>query len=357
MTLQTFEPPPDHHPFFSPSSGLPRAYFCPASAAFSHALKVAGIITDAPSKADDRAADRGTAIHRAWPPGASTDALDDHDQDLVGRCRAWWAERTGGAGHIEYEIPVQVHSADEKAVSWGWVDGVAVFEEQKHLVVCDIKTHREAPLTPDIWSIQLQAYASGLLSMYQAESADLWAYCPETRTDFHLPVTREDVAEFEALVSLIVRRAREEMGTFQPGPAQCQYCPARAHCPAARDAALELAEVERPTVPADLRRRGELLKRAESACRILGALVDLIKHEAYEGAVPEGYRVVDVRGRRYVPSLADAVGKGVDPMALLRRASISVAKLREACREVGADPGFIEDLPRGKPSKRLMREA
>lgn len=364
VAIQHDRPPEGHHPLFSPSGGLPRAYFCPASATFVHALKQAGIIQPEVTQAGQR----GSDIHRAFPAGAATDHLDDHDQDLVGRCRAWWQSKLEAAGYeperdgaVDYEVPTQVHTAEERAITWGWCDAVAEVKRDgsKHLVVCDVKTHREAPVSADVWSIQLQAYASGLLEMFGAQTAEIWVYCPEVRTEYCLEVDEQGAEEFRALVSLIVDRARKEPGRFHPGPAQCQYCPARAHCPAAREAALELAEVERPQVPVDLRKRGELLQRAESAVKVLGAIVDVIKHDAYEGAVPDGYKVVDVRGRRFVPSLAEAYQHmpGVDAMALLERANISVSKLRDLCKEAGVPVEFLDDLPRGKATKRLMRES
>jgi hypothetical protein len=350
LTRAPFEPPEKHHPFLSPSGGLPRGYLCPGSPFFVHALKAAGFIKEVHSDA----AAKGTLLHEHVDPSVALDALDVDDRELIEKARGFVAAKTKGATHVLYEVPVPIRAANGRLITWGTVDVLALFADG-HAVVIDLKFHRNEPPGKTFFTLQGQGYSLGVMDRYKVERVDCYIYLPRMALEFH--DVYEDAEVLRALVAGIESSVRRHPDVFRPGPEQCQYCEARSRCPSAESYATELTKAP-PTVPADPSARGEMLAKLEAVVGIAESVIDRIKTEAKEGGVvPDGYRVIECQGNRFVPreALTTAAEALNDPTAVLEQCSISVKQFEALLKDKGCDTKFLERLPRKKPTKKILR--
>lgn len=254
------------HSLFS-ASAAGRWINCPGSVVLSHGLpdrssEYAAWGTVAHALADQALAANATSIETSLEPVKQDGYVISVDLEMVECVNAYLghaAELTAGADmtwseqRINYARWLEV--PEDQA--WGTLDLSAVWIEQRHLLIGDLKTGRGVPVAPDN-NEQLMLYAGGkLLELddlgIEVDTIDLAISQPRIQQAPSVwRISRADlVAWLQGRArsgAMSVQMARGYAGnddrlfesTFlSPGEKQCRWCKAKATCPELRGKVVE----------------------------------------------------------------------------------------------------------------------
>lgn len=309
-----------HHPF-SPSS-LERLELCPGSHALSQGLEAK----------TEKIGEEGTLLHEYVPAGLNLDHLDEDQKELVKSCRAyfeqlkaWYPEVTAWS----HEEPLKLVHAFE-ILSEGTADLVG--EAPGYVVIADWKFgYKETTQAEE--NAQVRTYAAMKMGETHIPKAYLHIHHPRLKVSTY---TNMEMAAYKEAVERVQRIRARALDTdamqLNPSDKACEYCPAKALCPALKARSLALSTVHSsqlvdPELMAGLLTKAKMVKKwAESVEYHAKAMA--LKN----GGLP-GYKLRATKGRRSIsdPQKAyDLVCGYFAPMDFMKHCEINIGSLEDA---------------------------
>ena len=313
-------------------SNLRRTELCPGSA------RLCVSVPEPPSSPD---AEAGTDLHARIPPGVSLDDLAIADREIVEGCREivrQYATAKYRQSTTYYEEPLNF-----AGVSAGTADVLIVTGE--HVVVIDWKFGWN-PV--EIENLQVATYATLAMDQWYCNSATVVLWAPRTMrepTVFHF--TGEDADGILARIKAIRETAEgTDALVLQASATACQYCPARAICPALRIEALAAVENGEITIrddqAADYWRAATMAEKWGEAVK--GQIRGMAHHGRNTGlGPPPGIKVGVRRGNRRVSdpqAFYDKVSHRFSIAQFLSACDVKVARLEESYARSRKDEGI-----------------
>lgn len=223
---------------------------CPGSAAASEA---------APERAPSPAAEEGTRAHalaerclrEGLDPHALVDAEDSEAVDMADNvalyleCVRQLTAPQGSELHVEQRVDLTKYVPD----GFGTADAVIYDSSGKSLYVVDYKNGRTPVAAEE--NTQLRCYALGALEAYPEGAVDrVFTVIVQPRSggvkDGDVLTTDELRHWGETVLAPAAQRASAPDAELVPGETQCQWCDARATCPALAAKVLSDAEINHP---------------------------------------------------------------------------------------------------------------
>lgn len=149
-----------------------------------------------------------------------------------------------------------------------------------------------SPVTPATHNLQLRAYALAAMTEYELQECVVDVSQPARDWQTTRTYYAADVAENIAGLKAIIDAARKPDAPLIPGKKQCQYCKAKAQCPALVWNAKQLVTKAEPKTLADYE-IAELLPIAESVEKWCGALKQQAFLALSAGRKIDGYHLTD----------------------------------------------------------------
>lgn len=184
-----------------------------------------------------------------------SEEMAEHVRVYVDHCRSWmtvadevWVERKFNLGALNPPGPM-----------FGTADFVAYVASTKTLVITDLK-YGQGVVVEAVGNPQLRYYALGAAlslaprSCYPIEQVVMQIVQP--RALHPDGVIRQEVISYSDLIEFgaeLMAAAKHALGPdapLVPGEKQCRFCPASGACPAQRDYAQQLAQIEFSVAPA-----------------------------------------------------------------------------------------------------------
>lgn len=288
-----------------PPSGAAVWSRCPGSV-------MLGMETRMPWSESGEAAEEGRQAHTIAERWARGDTTPSGDADMDRGAQLWADTLADMAPLAEWRLEEQVTAPSIHPMVWGTTDGRHYSREHGLLRVGDYK-YGFKPVEPES-NLQLICYAAGVLDAlgingYEDQHTRVELFIVQPRASHRDgPVRRWSVlaSELRPYINQLAAAAGRAMspGATVHAGEQCQYCPARYACPAARDAAgsaADYAQAARPDylTPDALAYEVEALRQAQDAIkyRLTGLeaqAVETIK----QGATVPGWTIEPGQGRR-----------------------------------------------------------
>lgn len=360
-------------------SALERLSRCPASFQLGKQAEAAGLVPPA-----DESADSGTRIHRWLETGeeADWDALSHDEQETAARCEsaridlvASWQPSDGGdiqhlkehrLGLTSFGTAVDVTPETEaELILTGMADHIALDIQARSALVVDYKTGR-GEVEQALRNLQLTGLAVLAAKRWRLKQVRVAIVQPltgePTVADYDAQALNEAAKWLKEVAETAAHPMLEAMGSgveisaseFSAGD-WCQYCPARAICPALREVATSAPDaLEVESLPAEPKAAlsamtaraldfpAQKLADLLHGRRMLGWYVSAIEAAARirleRGESVPGYELRDRAGRRKITDAqkaADAVApllagaEGGSAAALLRCATLSAKSLQD----------------------------
>ncbi len=301
------------------------------------------------------AADEGTQMHEA----AETGKLDDLNPEQIAQVR----ECLDVVDQLQEEISGCIRytelMVDVCGLTFGTADVILLGAHSATLI--DYKFGRIAVEDAET-NLQGQAYALGVFDLFGVDSVTVVFLQP--RCDLRTEHTFTRSADYERMrnrVATVIERAEDPKSSYCPHPTNCQYCGAKARCPALASKALTVAEklpdsLELPAVldPQAITQPDQMALALKLA-PVLIDWADAVKSHALEmvrgGEEIPGYELKHRSGRRVIKQLEsvwDIVHAEFDvPLeGFLPACSISVTSLEKAVKG---------SQPRGKGAEAIRR--
>ena len=291
------------------------------------------------------AADEGTKMHEA----AETGRLDNLNPEQIAQVR----ECLSAVDELQSEIPGAIRYTELQVDVCGLTFGTAdvVLIGTNTATVIDYKMGR-VPVDDAEINLQGWAYALGVFDLFGVDSVKVVFLQPrcDLRTE-HTFTRSADYARMRDRVAAVIEKAEDSNSPYNPHPDNCQYCGAKALCPALTAKAMMVVEKlpERLELPAVM----DPLQIAEPeqmalALRLAPVLIDwadAVKAHALEmvrnGQEIPGYQLKHRSGRRVIKQLEsvwDIVHSEFElPLEqFLPACSISVTSLEKAVKSTQA---------------------
>lgn len=309
-----------HHRFGG--SGMARLMLCPGSYNMSRAV---------PPETPSRAAMRGTLAHEimdgalqsgereAWAAAIPYHNHELYDDDLVNGVQValdYVYEILDAYGdecelHCEREFILDCEADDDVG---GYCDVAIWVPSLGILYIIDYKNGVVAVEAEG--NKQVKFYATGAVEQYFHGAETIIGVIVQPNS-FHkngsirqFICDRSDIDEYKSEVNAAIAAAKDPNAPLRPSEYACEWCPARAFCPARETAALAVASKTFATVkmlgtdglPDPVNLSGDRLADIMSKADILRGWLDDVEKAAYSmmmsgGQVP-GYKLVEAQARR-----------------------------------------------------------
>jgi hypothetical protein len=291
------------------------------------------------------AAEEGTQMHEA----AETNCFDGLNSEQISQVR----DCLSAVDELQSEIPGAIRYTELQVDVCGLTFGTAdvVIIGANTATVIDYKMGR-VPVDDAETNLQGWAYALGAFDLFGVDSVKVVFLQPrcDLRTE-HTFTREKDYERMRDRVAAVIERAEDPESPYCPHPTNCQYCGAKATCPALASKALAVAEklpdsLELPAVfnPQEITQPDQMALALKLA-PVLIAWADAVKAHALEmvrgGEEIPGYELKHRSGRRVIKELEsvwDIVNTsfGVSLENFLPACSISVTSLEKAVKSVQA---------------------
>jgi CRISPR/Cas system-associated exonuclease Cas4 (RecB family) len=289
------------------------------------------------------AADEGTKMHEA----AETGRLDELNPEQIAQVR----ECLVAVDEMQLEIPGCIRypelQVDVCGLTFGTADVVLIGTNTA--TVIDYKMGR-IPVDDAEDNAQGWAYALGVFDLFGVDSVKVVFLQPRCDLRTEHTFTREnDYQRMRDRVAAVIEKAEDPKSPYNPHPDNCQYCGAKALCPALTAKAMMVAEklperLELPQVMDPLEiSEPEQMALALRLAPVLIEWADAVKSHALEmvrnGQEIPGYQLKHRSGRRVIKQLEsvwDIVHAEFDlPLeGFLPACSISVTSLEKAVTSI-----------------------
>jgi hypothetical protein len=310
-----------HHPF-SPSS-LERIELCPGSYALSQGME---------ERQETDIAEEGNLLHLSVPESQSIDTLAEDQKELVESCRTyvrqlkeWYPEVTGWA----YETPLKLVK-DFEILSAGTPDLVG--EAPGYIVVADWKFGFKET-TPADKNIQVRTYGTMKMSERRIPRAFLHIHHPRLNVSTDARMEMDGYTETIERVKAIRAAALDtDVMRLNPSEKACEYCPAKAMCPALKARGLSLAKVHSsqlidPEVMGGLLTKAKMVKKWAESVEYHAKMMAL-----RNGGLP-GYKLRAMKGRREITNAQaafDLLSAYFTPQEYMAHCEVGVGALETA---------------------------
>ena len=292
-----------------------------------------------------RAADEGTMMHDA----AETGHLDGLNPEQIAQVR----ECLSAVDQLQEEIPGCTRftelQVDVCGLTFGTADVVLIGAHTA--TVIDYKMGR-IPVDDAEVNLQGWAYALGTFDLFAVDEVKVVFLQPRCDLQTEHTFTREkDYDRMRDRVATVIERAEEKESPYCPHPTNCQYCGAKARCPALASKALAVVEklpdaLELPAVfnPQEITQPAQMALALKLA-PVLIEWAEAVKAHALEmvrgGEEIPGYELKHRSGRRVIKELSsvwDIVRENFEvPLEqFLPACSISVTSLEKAVKSAQA---------------------
>ena len=297
-----------HHPYYSPSSGLPLAMLCPGSKNLIDWL----IKTDQlPAQVVEDWQTEGTLLHSKMFPGEDLEGLDEEQTAIVEEIREEVAKIVRGAISVEYEVRLVIRDQAGNVLTYGTADIVAVFPGK--VVVIDAKFGRLVHRT--FLTVQGLGYCVGAMQQFDKPKADFWSLHPRIRVygndgqDIGMQVHRQhfdnaipgqDAVEY---VRQIIGTAEMSPNDYRPSLNACHFCKALGACKAAEKKNMSLVE-RNEQMPAEPAEFDDYYRKLKAAEKWVKAAVTEWRQKLSQGQPSNGYYLLATKGKRKVGDVA-----------------------------------------------------
>jgi len=219
------------------------------------------------------AAEEGTAMHHAAETGDLT-GLNPEQMAQVAECIEYTNEVVELAQEIHRELRL-----DCMGLTWGTADVVAIYPDHGHII--DYKFGRNPVDDADV-NAQGWAYALGVFHQFPVQWVTVHFLLPRQDEATRHTFTRSQIPMLRTRIAAIIERAELPNPPLNPDPKACQYCAAKATCPALAEKALMIPKGNHWDLPAEL--DPAAITDPNQMSRVLG-IVPLI--EAWASSVRE----------------------------------------------------------------------
>jgi hypothetical protein len=310
--------PGTHHPH-SPSA-LEAQELCPGRFKMCQGLPE--------QQSDD--ADEGTMIHERVVT-RSLEGLTAEQAELVVYC-CEFLERF--PGKWMQEQPLTLLNDDFETLTAGTADAV-LKRDDGTVIVVDWKMGRKKVTDPE-YNIQLQAYGCAAMQTYGAETCQVWVVQPRIKNEQCAQFTANDIQGVTERIQSIIATAHAPGLNLIPGEKQCQYCRAKAGCPAQREMVTSVVKRHASdlTDPNMLSMALDVATEAEKWARA-------VKHQAREmlfnGEDIPGYMLKNKSGAREVENAEEfynAAAQVLSHAEVMKYCSFNIGKVEDAYARV-----------------------
>lgn len=338
---------------------------CPGSVAASKGMEDKGSIFAA----------EGTAAH-ALAEHCLVNVV--HPSDCVGQVFEGWTVDEEMAEHVqtyvdyvrqltgEHFYEVHVDFSPWVSEGFGTSDAVVINTGEKSITVIDLKYGKGVEVDADNNS-QAQLYALGALNEYgdMCDIETINVVIVQPRRD-HISEWQTDVKSLMTFAAKATQSAEEALkpnAKRYPGEKQCQWCQAKATCPALKDYTEQALMVQfddiSPTAlkPVDQLTDEQLTQALEAKKLIVGwldAVEQRITDKLVDGEAFPGYKLVEGRSLRQWADEQIAIktlSEQYNEEQLYKKSFISPAQAEKLVGKKNAT--MLEELivkPRGKPT-------
>jgi hypothetical protein len=280
---------------------------------------------------------------------AETGRLNGLNPEQIAQVR----ECLDAVDNLQEEIPRAIRytelQVDVCGLTFGTADVVLIGAHTA--TVIDYKMGR-VPVDDAETNLQGWAYALGVFDLFGVDSVKVVFLQPrcDLRTE-HTFSRAKDYARMRDRVAAVIERAEDQESPYCPHPTNCQYCGAKARCPALASKALAIVEklpdaLELPTVfnPREITQPDQMALALRLA-PVLIEWAEAVKAHALEmvrgGEEIPGYELKHRSGRRVIKELEsvwDIVHAEFElPLEqFLPACSISVTSLENAVKSIQA---------------------
>lgn len=254
------------------------------------------------------AAEEGTLMHEAAETG-DLSKLTPEQVAQVQECLDYLAPLEDGADEVSKELRL-----DCAGLTWGTADRVIIRGGGDHAHVVDFKFGRWPVDDADV-NLQGWAYAVGAFHMFPVERVTVHFLIPRIDTATrHTFIRSVDYDRMKTRVAAVIARAELADPPLNPDPKACQYCAAKATCPALTAKALMIPANQNWELPADLDPAAITdpvqIAKVLHVVPVLEAWASEIKRVALDlarnGATIPGYTLRSRSGKRTIKDLLPA---------------------------------------------------
>jgi hypothetical protein len=288
----------------------------------------------------------GSLLH-AKVENETTEGLDPRQKALVEDCLAFTEKVTAGAPEVYREIRLNIGQQDDGTfLTFGTLDHLAVGGDTAVAVDYKFGYHGIDPLPENLQGV---CYALGIFEKFPAvEKLHFHFYLPRRGERTSHTFTRGDVDNMRMRISTVIARSEAEDTEYNPMPRACQYCAAKAACPALSSKALVLANKYASTQcdldidalenvhSSEITNPMQMAKALEIAS-VIEDWAKSVKHHARSLAIEQGveipgYRIVETRGRASVGNaqeIFNVLSDRIDPDEYIEACKVDVSKLQK----------------------------
>lgn len=309
-----------HHPF-SPSS-LERLELCPGSYALAQGME----------RQEMDVAEEGTLLHAYVHGDKPLDTLTEEQKEMVVSCRDYFRQLQEWYPEVKawtFEQPLKIVHAFE-ILSEGTADVVGV--APSYVVIADWKFGFKET-TPAERNIQVRTYAAMKMNETHIPRAFVHIHHPRLNRSSE---AKMDMEEYNGTLERIrkIRYAAEDIDAMRLNPSEkaCDYCPAKAVCPALKARGLSLAKVHSSQL-IDPEVMGSLLTKAKMIKKWAESVEYHAKMMAIRNGGLPGYKLRPTKGRRSIsdPQKAyDLLCGYFAPLDFMKHCEINIGSLEDA---------------------------
>lgn len=333
------------HHVYGPSSWF-RVHSCPAST-YMQILY--------PERTQDQYAEAGTSLHQSAHDG--TEQEDMRDQTLVDLCNEFlsqWMVTT------EWHSEETLHAYREafgirRERVFGTPDKFAFLDEETAILI-DWKMGGDPPVAEE-GRYQLQLNAMMMFETYpKLKRVNSFMFAPRINPQtaiYEWVFDRKYLPNYWEEWETDVRRSKREQLEFNAG-SWCSYCSAKRSCPMMGGAVQVIRSNEITAANG-----GEIYRAAMTLEKLAKEAKDAVKAWwKATGEVPEGMRVKERRGSRYIPDLTRLWNvlseHGASRDALINITSVPIGKAEALFQEVSVPTKYRSKAEAKKDFDRLV---
>lgn len=297
------------------------------------------------------AADEGTMMHEAAETG-DLSALTPEQRAQVQECLEYVLQFEEGADEVHKELKL-----DCAGLTWGTADRVIIRGSGDHGHIIDFKFGRW-PVDDADANLQGWAYAVGVFHMFPVDRVTVHFLIPRIDTATrHTFIRATDYDRMKTRIAAVIARAELPEPPLNADPKACQYCAAKATCPALTQKALMIPANQHWDLPADIDPAAitepEQLAKVLHVVPVLEAWASEIKRVALDmarnGANIPGYTLRSRSGKRTIKDLLPAWAIlneefGIQLEDFLPACSVSIGALEDAVKSKAEKGGGAKKL-------------
>lgn len=325
------------------ASSMERYQLCPGSYMAERGLP----------EATSEDAETGNRIHAVLAGETVTPPLTDDEERTMEACRRQ------ATALLDTLLPHRDEMHVERRYWWGkqWSgkpDVVAFDTAQGHAVVIDYKTGR-GDVTEAAGNMQLRALAVLVSAEHWPERVTVAIVQPLAGAVSVCEYGPDELMKAHEEVTGIVSAIHWPEASRRPSSKACQYCKAKATCPEARKASLQMpmANIPQGTTPSAIAATltsetlSDFLSRAEFAAKVIEACRDEAKSRMESGETVPGWTLKPGAERETITDPTTVYNRasavGVNSEAFMACVSVTKGKLKDAVKAATGDKGKALD--------------